>query len=180
MKYLRILLTVVFFVLVNMNITEAGNISNTVGVDKFVENFNYYSKLDNGIYRITSYKFTKKMKDGNDSYHCTVEDGISPYGSMTIVALASPSGYLNSALIVVDRTTKFEYRASVMIAAAIVRATMDMAVDDTTTIVRAIDQFCNTHSPLQKRWTSSNGQKYYVSCKINSDIDAFVIDIACD
>lgn len=169
---------------INIGLAKANemNISDSVGVEKFVEQFNYYAKPYENIYKINSYKIAG-AKNGETYYDCFIEDGISPKGTLLIAAVSSPNGYLNSLAIIIDRNAKSNYRAAIYLAAITVQATTDMDGDDQLTILNSIEEFAKMktgkENGLDKFWRSNNGKTYYVRCHNDDTSGALVVYIRC-
>ena len=178
MRNMYFLLMTLMIWMSSISVMEAANVSNVVGVDRFVEEFNKCAKLDNNIYKIVSYKKAGVI-DGGDYYDCYVDDGESPRGSLLIGAISSPDGYLDTLAVIVKRGANYPFRAAVFMASDMIRGTRDMGVDDITTVVNAINQYTNSHKPVEKIWYSSNGRQYVVKCHVNEEEGAFVVYMFC-
>lgn len=184
MKRINIIIIIVLAFTFNVSVLEASgaNISNSVGVEKFVENFNKYSISYENIYKIHEVRKSGTLSEGT-YYDCFIEDDVSQKGNILIGAVSSPSGYLHDICIIVGIHAKSNYRAAIYIAAIAVQATMDMDGNDQEIILKNIEAFAKKkygkQDGVEKIWRSNNGREYYVKCYNDSDTGAFVVYIRC-
>ena len=62
MRNMYFLLMTLMIWMSSISVMEAANVSNVVGVDRFVEEFNKCAKVDNNIYKIVSYNLKSRGK----------------------------------------------------------------------------------------------------------------------
>lgn len=152
------------------------NVSDTVGVEKFIEEFNRIASED-GIYRIT--KWEAEPVDGEyQEFACWIGDKVSPLQSIELNPLAGPDGYLNSVILFLSPETAYPGRAATFIPAYIIRAIGNTDVRDTNKVTECVNRYMQTHKSVNVQWESSNGKVYVAVCDKAGD-GRFAFAIYC-
>ena len=152
------------------------NVSDTVGVEKFIEAFNRIASED-GIYRIT--KWEAEPVDGEyQEFACWIGDKVSPPRSIELNPLAGPDGYLNSVILFLAPGTSYPGRAATFIPAYIVRSIGNTDVTDINKVTECVNRYMQTHKYIAVQWESSNGKVYVAGCD-RADDGRFAFLIYC-
>ncbi len=154
------------------------NVSDTVGVEKFIEAFNRIASED-GIYRITNWKSGDVDEEYQD-FVCFVSDKVSPPESIVLLPVAASDGYLNSVVLSMSPQTSYAGRAAAFIPVYIVRAFGNTDLRDTQKVTGCVNQFMARKKTCDVIWESSNGKVYRVFCdRADDPRRSFIVGIYC-
>lgn len=152
------------------------NVSDTVGVEKFIEEFNRIASED-GIYRIA--KWEKGIIDGGyQGFGCFISDNVSPPKSIVMCPSAAPDGYLNNVILQIFSKTSYAGRAATFIPVYAVRAFGDTDIQDVQKVTECVNHFMETHRRSWITWESNNGKTYRTVCEMGQN-GSFNVVIFC-
>lgn len=168
-----------FFVAVSlMGTCQAArpNVSDTIGVEKFIEAFNRIASED-GIYRITKWE-AEPVNGEYQEFTCWIADKVSSPRSIELNPLAGPDGYLNSVVFFLAPETSYPGRAATFIPAYIVRAIGNTDIRDINKVTECVNRYMQTHKSVGVQWESNNGKVYAAVCD-KADDGRFAFAIYC-
>ena len=168
-----------FFVVVSMMGTcqaARPNVSDTVGVEKFIEAFNRIASED-GIYRITKWE-SGPVDGGYQGFGCFISDNVSPAKSIVLCPSSAPDGYLNNVVLQIFSKASYAGRAATFIPVYAVRAFGDTDFIDVQKVTECVNHFIETHRRSWITWESSNGKTYRIVCEMGPN-RSFNVVIFC-
>ena len=142
------------------------NVSDTVGVERFIEEFNRIASED-GIYRIVDWK-SGPSDGGYQGFVCFINDNASPAKSLVMCPSAAPDGYLNNVVIQISEKAAYAGRASSFIPVYAIRAFGDTDMQDIQKVTDCVNHFMTIHRRSWVTWESNNGKTYRVVCEMRN------------
>ncbi|MBR1759944.1 MAG: hypothetical protein IJ741_02035 [Schwartzia sp.] len=152
------------------------NVSDTVGVESFIEAFNRIASED-GIYRIM--KWENGPIDGEyQGFVCFISDNVSPAKSIVMCPSSAPDGYLNNVVLQIFSKASSAGRAASFIPVYAVRAFGDTDILDVQKVTECVNHFMETHRRSWITWESCNGKTYRIVCEMGKN-HSFNVVIFC-